>query len=336
MTRSVRHTTLLPLAFGNRTKMRVEGLRAFAEMLGQSGYRMFDLGVPGGTASLAVETAFVSLPGVTLLAVSSSAHWVTTSRTGRVSLCFGFDGSGTLAAGRLSAAYHRAAGVLLPEGRAQWRIDAAASDFEASFDRHQLTTTARAMLGVDKDAPLPGWNLDDLRPVPVTAGVVEGRTTLIRLAIQGDRYRSQPRVLAASGIEDQCLRQAVFLLMPEAFQQTPGMPGKQTAIDRLCEWLRASLDSPITLTDMERFSGLAARTLQLSFLKRFELSPMAWFREQRLVAARTMLEHSHGMDATAAVELVATSCGFGSAANLRKRYRMRFGDSPADTLRMAR
>jgi hypothetical protein len=260
MTRSVRQTTLLPLAFGNQTKMRVEGLRASAEMLEQSGYRVFDLGVPGEPASLAIERAFVSLPAVTLLAVSSSAHRVTTSRTGRVSLCFGFDGSGTLTAGRLSAAYHRAAGVLLPEGPVQWRIDAAASDFEASFDRHQLTTTARAMLGVGADAPLPGWNLDDLRPVPVTAGVVEGRTTLIGLAIQGDCYRSQPRVLAASGIEDQCLRQAVFLLMPEAFQQAPGLPGKQTAIDRLCEWLRASLDSPVTLTDMERAGWQPARS----------------------------------------------------------------------------
>ncbi len=65
-------------------------------------------------------------------------------------------------------------------------------------------------------------------------------------------------------------------------------------------------------------------------------TPMAWLREQRLVAARTMLDHSQGMDAAAAVESVAATCGFGSAATLRKRYRMRFGESPADTLRMAR
>jgi transcriptional regulator GlxA family with amidase domain len=38
---------------------------------------------------------------------------------------------------------------------------------------------------------------------------------------------------------------------------------------------------------------------------------MAWLREQRLEAARTMLEHSQGMDAAAAVESIAASCGFG-------------------------
>lgn len=111
--------------------------------------------------------------------------------------------------------------------------------------------------------------------------------------------------------------------MPEPFQQThtipSAAPATASAIDRLCDWLRANLHSTTTLTDMERFSGLAARTLQVLFLKRFELSPMAWLREQRLEAARTMLEHSHGMDATAAVELVATSCGFG-----RRRHRGEF------------
>jgi transcriptional regulator GlxA family with amidase domain len=56
-----------------------------------------------------------------------------------------------------------------------------------------------------------------------------------------------------------------------------------------------------------------------SFLKRFDLSPMAWLREQRLEAAHTMLEHSPGMDAAAAAESVAASCGFG-----RRRHRGEF------------
>lgn len=339
MPRSAHHPRLPPLAFGDRAKQRFAGLREFAGMLEESGYRVLDLAEGRGAAPLAVETTFVNLPSVTLLAVSSLAHRVMTQRGGRVSLCFGVDGSGTLTAGRSAAVYRRAAGVLMPEGPVEWRIDTCASDFEVSLDRGRLSATARGMLGLDEEAPLPGWNLDDLRPVPAKVGVVDGLATLIGIAIQADRYRSQPRVLEASGLEDQCYRQVVFLLMPEPFQRTRTRPSATpvtpSAIDRLCDWLRANLHSTTTLTDMERFSGLAARTLQLSFLKRFELSPMAWFREQRLVAARTMLEHSHGMDEAAAVESVAASCGFGSAANLRKRYRMRFGESPAETLRAA-
>jgi transcriptional regulator GlxA family with amidase domain len=59
---------------------------------------------------------------------------------------------------------------------------------------------------------------------------------------------------------------------------------------------------------------------------------MAWLREQRLLAARTMLEHSRNQEAAAAVEAAAANCGFGTAAKLRQRYRARFGESPADML----
>lgn len=327
--------TLLPLAFGDRGKHRFAGLGAFAGMLEASGYRVFDLTEGRGAGPLAVQTAFVNLPSVTLLAVSSSAHRVVTQRQGRVSLCFGVEGSGRLTAGRSTAIYRRSAGVLMPESPVEWRIDSCASDFEVSLDRQRLSATARMMLGVDAEAPLPGWNLDDLRPVPARAGVVDGLATLIGIAIQADRYRSQPRVLEASGLEDQCYRQTVFLLMPEPFQRKSTIPAVVAAstagLDRLCEWLRANLSS--TLTDMERFSGMAARTLQVSFLKRFDLTPMEWLREQRLVAARRMLEHAHDIDPTKAVDEAAVACGFGTAANLRKRYRARFGESPRETLR---
>lgn len=82
----------------------------------------------------------------------------------------------------------------------EWRIDTRASDFEVSLDRRRLAATARVMLGLGEDAPLAGWNLDDLRPVPAKLGVVDGLATLIGIAIQADRYRSQPRALEASGL----------------------------------------------------------------------------------------------------------------------------------------
>ena len=335
MPRSAPSPALLPLAFGGHAKARFSGLQEFADMLQQSGYLVLDLAAVGATAPLAVETTFVSLPSVTLLAISSSAHRVTTIRGGRVSLCLGVEGSGTLTAGRSMVPYYRGAGVLMPECPVVWRIDDRASDFEVSLERERLAVTARAMLGLDDQAPLPGWNLDDLRSVPTRVGVVDGLSTLIGLAIQAGRYATQPGVLAASGLEDQCYRQAVFLLMPEAFLRPLAHPAaletERAVIDSLCEWLRANLHSPLALTDLERFSGLAARTLQVSFRKRFDMTPMAWLREQRLLAARAMLAHLRRLDSEQPLATVATNCGFGSATDLRRRYRARFGESPAES-----
>jgi AraC family transcriptional activator FtrA len=125
--------------------------------------------------------------------------------------------------------------------------------------------------------------------------------------------------------------------MPEAFLRPPAHPGaietERAVIDNLCEWLRANVHSPLALTDLERFSGLAARTLQVSFRKRFAMTPMAWLREQRLLAARTMLAHPRGLDSDQPLAIVATNCGFSSAADLRRRYRARFGESPTDASR---
>lgn len=77
-------------------------------------------------------------------------------------------------------------------------------------------------------------------------------------------YRSR----LATGLADQCYRQAVFLLITEPLQRLQTMPSAAmaaaSAIEMLCEWLRANIGT--TLSDMERFRGLAARTLQVSFL----------------------------------------------------------------------
>lgn len=330
---------LPPLAFGERPELTFTELHQFGDAMQRSGYGLLDLVVPAAAAGFSAKVASLTLPGVTLVAVSSTTHRVATARSARVSLCFGLAGSGTLSIDRKTAVYHRDAAVLMPDCPVQWQIEMhhTTSDFEVSFERERLQATARAMLGLDEQAPLAGLNLDDLRQVSPQVGVVDGRAALVGLAIQAERYRDQPRVLEASGIDDQCARQAVFLLMPEAFQQGRPLPGfvpaERTAVDRLCDWLRANLHLPITLTDMERFTGLAARSLQVSFRKKHGMSPMGWLREQRLLAARDLLGHARDDDPTAAVEAVAGSCGFCSASLLAKWYTPRFGQTPKQALR---
>jgi AraC-like DNA-binding protein len=324
-------------AFCSQSHTTFARLHDFGDALERAGYVVHDLTVPRGATSLAATVACVNLPAVTLLAVSSSAHRVVTKRAGRLSLCFGVEGTGRLAAGGMTAPYHRAAAAFAPAVPVEWRIDEVASDIEVSLDRERLATTARDMLGLDAATALPGLDLDDLRPMPVRAGVVDGRSTFLSLAMQADRYSSQPRVLAASGIEDQCLRHAVLLLMPGAFQRARsvaiGLPNERPAVDRLCEWLRAHLGAPTTLSDMERISGLSSRALQLNFRKRHGMTPMEWLREQRLLAARDLLTVAGGNAKDLTVAMVAEQTGFGSASLLHRRYRTRFGETPHETMR---
>lgn len=322
---------LLPLAFGQHSKQRVTSLDVLAAGLIDAGYRLHDLGHSRSQGGLAVDIAYVGLPSASLMAVSATPHRAVTERQGRVCLCFAVAGGGTLSADGVTLAYHRGTGVLVPTSPVAWEIQAADSNFEVSLDRQRLIDTARAMLGLEGDDPIPGLDLDRLRPVPTRVGVVDGLATLRTLAIQAETYRSVPRVLAVSGVDDQCHRIAAFLLMPEAFQLLQVTPAslrvKHSALDRVCDWIRANLHLPLTLTDIERHSGVTGRMLQISFQKRYGTSPMAWLREQRLQAAKTMLDRSHDTGEQAALAAIASACGFGSVKTLRRCYQARFGEA---------
>lgn len=323
--------TLLPLAFGQHSKQRVASLDVLATGLIDAGYRLHDLGYSRSHGGLAVDIAYVGLPSASLMAVAATPHRAVTERHGRVCLCFAVAGGGMLSADGVTLGYHQGAGALIPASPVAWEIHSPDSNFEVSLDRQRLIDTARAMLGIEGDDPLPGLDLDRLQPVSPRVGVVDGLATLRTLAIQAETYRAVPRVLAVSGIDDQCHRIAALLLMPEAFQLLRVTPAslrvKHTRLDRLCDWMRAHLHLPLTLTDLERQSGVTGRMLQIAFQKRYGTSPMAWLREQRLQAAKTMLDQLSDTGELAALAAIAAACGFGSVKSLRRCYGERFGGS---------
>jgi transcriptional regulator GlxA family with amidase domain len=91
----------------------------------------------------------------------------------------------------------------------------------------------------------------------------------------------------------------------------------------------AHLDEPISLGDLDRVGGIAARTLQASFKKSFNCSPREWIRQRRLLLARERLLSSTHL---ATVAAVAASCGFTRLGAFAAAYARRFGESPSETL----
>lgn len=71
--------------------------------------------------------------------------------------------------------------------------------------------------------------------------------------------------------------------------------------------------------------GLSVRSVQMLFAA-FDTTPRDYIREQRLVAARRLLE-SPG-HRTLTVTQIAYDCGFGGSAHFSTLFRLRFGESP--------
>ena len=79
-----------------------------------------------------------------------------------------------------------------------------------------------------------------------------------------------------------------------------------------------------------RDACVSPRTLEAAFKRQFGLSPLAYARRQRLLAARAALRDPA---CTLSVTQVALAHGFVHLSRFAAQYRQAFGVSPSDTLR---
>ena len=103
----------------------------------------------------------------------------------------------------------------------------------------------------------------------------------------------------------------------------------RSSIERATDYALANLSNRITLTDLEKVSGLSQRALHNAFIKRFQMSPMQWVKQQRLVLVRKSLLNSY---AQKTVTEIATSFGFFNLGSFAVEYKKKFGESPSETL----
>ncbi|MBU6223015.1 MAG: AraC family transcriptional regulator [Planctomycetes bacterium] len=126
------------------------------------------------------------------------------------------------------------------------------------------------------------------------------------------------------------------MLAPEALAlaslRGPASPSS-AAVAQVTEYIVGHLDQPIALSDLERVSGLSARTLQLAFRKAHNCTPREWIQRRRLALAR---ERLLAADTSTTVAAVALACGFTRQGAFAASYAQRFGEQPSATLARAR
>ncbi|MEU4362242.1 helix-turn-helix domain-containing protein [Promicromonospora sp. NPDC023987] len=91
----------------------------------------------------------------------------------------------------------------------------------------------------------------------------------------------------------------------------------------LVEWVASRLGSRLTVGRLAERAGVSSRTLARRFTEQLGTSPGQWLLNQRLDAARVLLEQTD-----LPVEAIATRVGLVSATNLRRRFRAHLGTTP--------
>jgi AraC-like DNA-binding protein len=319
-----------PLAFGDhRAKVlatmidaRAEAARLLPEVIG------FDL---LDRNEIHFKTSTANINGFCLAAISTTPIHVRFGSQPQPALVFPMAGQIQFAAEKHSMVMQaNVSAIYMPTGHRGEAKGGGCSVALARINVQRLESTLSIMLGLRQDQ-VTSAALSRPLEVSLVHGMSSFDAVFRALFFAVDAYADNPLMLAASGIDDMFYRTLAMAVYPEAFK---GQARLQTAspdalkIDRVCQYIQAHLDKPITLTTLEQVSHMSRRTLHNAFMKAFGFSPMGWLREQRMLAVRTKLRK---YSSVFTVSQALYSCGFTNPSLFASQYKSRFGELPSVT-----
>lgn len=135
------------------------------------------------------------------------------------------------------------------------------------------------------------------------------------------------------GLADMILRSAVMLLSPAPHADAKEYPAsfQNKSVNLACEYIDANLTEKITLTELEKLSGLSARSLQYAFRSATGRTPMQWITDRRLEAVHAQINAARPGTTLSAI----AAAYFSNMGDFAKRYREKYGERPSDALARA-
>lgn len=323
---------LPPLAFGNASAVEFRDELACGEFLAQLPDAPSRFGATASPSHFHVRLRHVTLPGVSLVTGANSGVAIERNSP-RPALVIPLAGCQTVSRdGRREirwAAPHDA--LFIPAGSKVVAESATGSFLRLDLVEAELLRTAAGITDREEGKPA-SLDVSTTRPVPLKTKKVNWLRVVRSLAGMIDAFNCDDAELALAGLDDMILRTTVMMLGPELMAEHSQVapPSRTFDLDPLLEQIVANLSGRVTLGDMEKWSGLTARTIQLAFHRRFGVRPMQWVRERRLESIYAALKAA-SPDATVAD--VAAAYGLPRMATLIPHYVRRFGELPSETLR---
>lgn len=196
--------------------------------------------------------------------------------------------------GRRTALSAGQTALLLPNIRRSTERDIS-SVVIASFSAVRLQETRASIAGIDPD--LAGLNdricTLDLASQPSLFPAFHQICRMI------DATRKQDGLAEILGIDDTIYRWlAAAMAVPNSSPKGDfGCDSHAGKLDVLCDMIRSAHERALTLTEMEAATNLSSRTLQYTFQKRFNCTPMEWQRRERMLQCRQRILEA-GQDET--------------------------------------
>lgn len=281
------------------------------------------------------EVGYLDIGGVVLVSQNGSATDFLVEHTPHLHLLAVFGGQITLdtAGGAVNLASQGAA--LLPTGHRHTR--GAHSLASISLGSAQVALAAAAMAGQGRNIGKTFAPRDQFPLLTMLPGSAQGQAIHSLLRTIDACRATGPAVASHLGLDDVLLRSAAALLHPELLQEEPAdllryrdLEGRRS-FDELIDYIRAHLDQPLRLSDLEAQSNYSRRALQYDFRERLNTTPKQWIREQRLAFALVMLLRDGD---TPSIRAVALRCGYLQVAHFSRNFKARYGINPSQVRRL--
>ena len=278
----------------------------------------------------------LEINGVTLLSYcGSGAKFVVEARP-LVSLVATFSGAFAVSdsTGKVKACTGESLLVSSGSGARHYSSTTDASGAALFMEPAAIRSAAAAIAGQEPERPLEEA---EERPLPLRAMTPLDARYLFALLEHIDACAAvDPQLPIRLGLDDLILRQVACMLKPDLLEAAhphssawQDRRSRQT-FDELLDYIRANLDQPLRLSDLEARSLLSRRALQDAFRDKLNTPPMQWIREQRLTRAKERLER----EGTAlSIRAVALSCGYQQMGQFSSAFKRRFGLSPFEASR---
>jgi AraC-like DNA-binding protein len=215
--------------------------------------------------------------------------------------------------------------VLIPPGWAVTRISPPGALFAVEVDPYALMAELQARRPDEVHRNLTRMAMPELASGE-RRGLLAAASELVLATEPGIDDRQQ------ASAESRFIERMVDLVLRDAVNRRPG----ELALERarnLEAWIDAHLGEPITMGTLCRVAGVGERCLQKSFLYRRGISPMRFVAERRLLAAHQWLADA---SRAATVTEAALRFGFSHLGRFSVSYREAIGESPSQTLAVAK
>ncbi len=188
-----------------------------------------------------------------------------------------------------------------------------------------------ALLGEDEFNDLLRLAMLRHQGAPQKRAAFEG---LLDSLLREDTWSSPADANGLEAIRCKILEGFAALLQDAGPMELPSRGLRRSSWVHCARQARAHLDDnlnrAVSLAELCRITGTSARTIQYAFRDQYGVAPLDYHTSRRLSAAQRSLKRRWASETT--VTDVVLDHGFWHLGRFRQAYKMRFGESPSETL----